>query len=424
MGIDIIIDNILIVFFTLLSAFFSGVETTIVSSNKLKIDNLASGGLRSARRAQRILENTDSAIGMVLIGNNIANITATALITFVLTKAFFVKENELFLLTTGQALIFLLFCEIVPKLVSKAKPESILMGLSMPIMFLMIFLKPLIFLSLKISDFFKKRSGSADGKKMSFISSKDDIATYFSIGKKEGLIDEERQYYIYEILEFKNNMASEIMTPLVDIVSININSDVKDLLTLIEKTKFSRIPVYENKRENIIGYVNYKYLLKSKLKTNIDLKDLIISPTFIPTTKNVFELYGEMHSNRTPFLFVVNEYGDIVGILTFEDIAEEIVGEIQTDDHPDENLITKISERKYDLSGRLDIDYFQRYFSIKIVKRNFETVGGFITFLHGNIPEVGDKVKYGDIEFVVTESGKRTVDRAMLYIAKRKTKKR
>lgn len=279
--------------------------------------------------------------------------------------------------------------------------------------------KPLIYVSLKISEILKKRSGIKDTG-LNLITSKDDIATYFSIGKKEGVIDEERQYYISEILEFKNNLASEIMTPLIDIVSINVESEIRDLVNLIEKTKFSRIPVYEKKRENIIGYINYKDLLKSNSCQS--LRDLIIAPTFIPTTKNVSELYGEMHSNRTPFLFVVNEYGYIVGILTVEDIAEEIVGEIQTDDHPEENLISKISEKKYDISGRLDIDYFQRFFSIKIEKRNFETVGGFITFLSGNIPKVGDKVRYRDFEFVVTESGKRTIDRAMLIINKRKVK--
>jgi len=416
---EIMVYNVFIVLFTLLSAFFSGVETTIVSSNKIKIDNLALRGGAGARRAQRILENTDSAIGMVLIGNNISNITATALITYVLTKSFMVNENELFIYTTVQALIFLIFCEIVPKLISKAKPESLLLKLSFPIWWLMMAFKPLIYVSLKISEILKKRSGIKDTG-LNLITSKDDIATYFSIGKKEGVIDEERQYYISEILEFKNNLASEIMTPLIDIVSINVESEIRDLVNLIEKTKFSRIPVYEKKRENIIGYINYKDLLKSNSCQS--LRDLIIAPTFIPTTKNVSELYGEMHSNRTPFLFVVNEYGYIVGILTVEDIAEEIVGEIQTDDHPEENLISKISEKKYDISGRLDIDYFQRFFSIKIEKRNFETVGGFITFLSGNIPKVGDKVRYRDFEFVVTESGKRTIDRAMLIINKRKVK--
>ncbi len=421
MGSTIIVYSTLILIFTVISAFLSGVETTLVSANKLKIENLARSGSNKAKRAKKILDRTDSAIGMVLIGNNIANITATALITFVLTKAFLINESELLIYTGLQAMIFLLFCEIVPKLISKANPESVLMNLSIPVYYLMIFFKPLICISLKVSDLLKSKLG-VGGEEKSLISSKDDIATYFSIGKKEGVIDEERQHYISEILEFKNNMAFEIMTPMVDLVALDIDSSVKQLVDLIEKTKFSRIPVYEKSKENILGYVHYKYLLQSK--TNISLRDLLIPATYIPTTKNVFELYGEMHLNRTPFLFVVNEYGNVVGILTFEDIAEEIVGEIETDDHPDDNLISKITERKYELSGRLDIDYFKRFFSVKLEKKNFETMGGFITYLHGNIPGEGERIKYQDMEFLVTSRGKLTVDRVELQLSKRQIKKK
>ena len=412
--------HILILFFTFLSAFFSGIETAIVSSRRIKVETIAKKGDKNAKRAIAILDRLEDSIGMVLIGNNISNIVATSFITYIATKSFLLNDRELLLITSAQTLIFLFVCEIMPKIVSKANAETLLMSFSIVIIFLIRILYPFIWLSLRFTDRIK---GLFKIQPKSFmpVRSREDIATYFLISKNEGLIDEEKQGYLSEILSFKNLQASEIMTPFIDIVAIDVRKGIRELVTIIEKTGFSRIPVYSGRKDNIIGYVSYKYLLKG---TAVDkIEDILIKPKFIPSTKNVFELYNEMYKNKTPFMFVVNEYGDVGGLLTFEDIAEEIVGEIQTDDHPDENLITKITDRKYLLSGKLDIDFFQRYFSIPLDKKNYETLAGFMNFLAGKIPEKGDHIKYLDYEFIIEETGLRTVDRATLLMPIQKKKK-
>jgi len=153
---------------------------------------------------------------------------------------------------------------------------------------------------------------------------------------------------------------------------------------------------------------------------NSKIEDIIIEPSFIPETKNVFDIYNKMQKERIPLLFVIDEYGNTAGMLTFEDIAEEIVGEIQTDDHPSEKIITKVNEKKYLLSGRLDIDYFQRYFNISINKSHFETLGGFIMNLTGDIPEKGDHVKFKEYEFIIEETGLRTIDKVLFILPKNK----
>jgi putative hemolysin len=355
---------------------------------------------------------------MVLIGNNISNIAATAFITFVITKVFLYNDTQLMLVTIIQTIFFLLFCEIAPKIISKGNAEVILTFFSLPILLLMKFFKPLIKLALFFSEsltgFF-----NIDPGEISPIKSRDDIATFFSIGKKEGILDEDKTLYLSEILSFKNAHAYEIMIPDVDVVSVEINESYKNIVSVIERTRFSRIPVYKEQKDNFIGYIYYRDLLKNP---DSRIEDIIIEPSFIPETKNVFDIYNKMQKERIPLLFVINEYGNTTGMLTFEDIAEEIVGEIQTDDHPSENIITKLTEKKYLLSGRLDIDYFQRYFNIEINKRHFETLAGFIMSLHGDIPEKGDHIKFKEYEFIIEETGLKTVDKVLFILPKTKIK--
>ena len=413
---DFIISYAFIIFFTVMSSFFSCIETAIVSSRRIAIETLSTKGNRNASRSLNILNNLEDALGMVLIGNNISNIGAAAFITFIATKAYFYNDTQLFLVTIVQTIFFLLFCEILPKIISKSHSESILMFFSLPILLLMSIFKPIIMVSLffsgKITDLFNIRQSE-----VSPIKSRDDIATFISIGHKEGIIDRDKTLYLSEILSFRNSHAYEIMIPSVDIISISVDDSYKNVVTIIEKTKFSRLPVFKNREDNFIGYIYYRDLIKNP---GGRIEDIIIEPVFIPDTKNVIDIYNFMQKEKTPLVFVTDEYGNISGMLTFEDIAEEIVGEIETDDHPVENTIIKLSEKKYILSGRLDIDYFQRYFKIEINKKHFETLAGFIMSLCGRIPDKGDHIRYYDYEFIVEETGIRTVDKLLFILPKKK----
>jgi putative hemolysin len=207
------------------------------------------------------------------------------------------------------------------------------------------------------------------------------------------------------------------MTPAIDIISLEISDSIKEAVNLISKTKFSRIPVYEENDNEFIGYIHYRDIIVSKPES---IREILIKPDFVPETKNIFEIFNDMHKNRTPLLFVTNEYGDITGLLTFEDIAEEIVGDIQTNDHPAEKYISQVSDRKFSLSGRMDIDYFQRYFSIPVQKHHFETLAGFVISLAGKIPETGDRFRYGDYDFIIEEVKGRSVDKIQLILPSRK----
>ncbi len=418
---EYLVYNVGVIVFIFLSAFFSGTETSIVSANRFNIEVLARKGKKSAERSIYVLDNLEDAVGMVLIGNNVANISATAFIIFIATNAFALEDTELLAVTVIQTLLFLVACEITPKVVAKAKADQYLMFFSVPIKLLMIVLKPAVRFSLLITVAYKKIF-RLEKINNSIVPSRDEIDLLYEIGEKEGLINEENKNYVSEILSFRETAAYDIMRPLVDIVSIEKSDSVRNLVALIDKTGFSRMPVYESRVDNIIGYIFYRDILKNRNAEKV--YELIIKAHYIPGTKNIYELYLEMQQNKMPLVFVVNEHGGVTGMVTHEDIAEELVGEIQTEDHEVEDFITEISARKYRLRGDLDIDYFRRYFSIDIDKKGFETIAGFLMFYMKKIPRQGDSFEYKKIKFLVEEATERSVEKVVITVDKtRKIKK-
>jgi len=244
----------------------------------------------------------------------------------------------------------------------------------------------------------------------------------FRLGHKEGIIDDEHHFFVNEILSFNKIKAREVMTPLIDVVSIERRQGIRQLVKSIGKTRFSRIPVYEDRVDNIIGYVLYKDLLKKNTVRSID--EILREPYFIPNTKRIYELLSEMREVEKPLVFVVNEHGAVEGLLTDEDIAEEIVGEIQTRDHPEEELIREESPGRYIIQGDLDIEFFQRKFGIYILKDDFETVAGYVISKLGKIPDQGDKFDHDGFTFQVSEATDRSVEKVLLISHARKRKQK
>ena len=405
--------------FIVFSAFFSATETSILSARRLSIETLGNKGHKGARRSIYILDHVEEAIGMVLIGNNIVNVSSAAFITYILTMAYRLNDSYLIAATIVQTIFFLFICEIIPKLFSKSKAESFLIFFSFPVLFFMKVLSPVSKVSLYFTEYLKRRF-NIDTTQTGFLNTREDIATFFSIGHKDGIIDSDNRSYVSEFLSFRDSQAYEIMIPFADVLSIEAGSSLRELVAMIESSKFSRIPVYKNKKENIIGYVYYRDILKGGVDS---ISDILNKPVFIPETRNIFDIYNDMSKRKIPLVFVVNEYGDISGFITFEDIAEEIVGDIDTSDHPGEDSIVMITERRYSLSGRLDIDYFIRYFGIDIRKRHFETLAGFLMSVNGTIPEKGDHIQYGAYEFIIDETYNRSIEKVTMILPASKKKK-
>ncbi len=402
--------------FLLLSAFFSGAETALVSARRETIEVSARRGSGSAKKALVLLDNIEESISMILLGNNIANVAASAFITYLAAKAYMISDRNLFYVTAVQTAVFLIFGEITPKLINKAKGEGFLLLFAVPLNFMRLAARPFSRFSLGFTGIMKSMLRVA--KKQAGVSvSRDEIRLLFTIGEEEGLIEEEHRMYVSEILQFRLKTVQQIMVPIVDITSVEINSSLKKLCSLIEETRYSRIPVYERRVDNIVGYVFYRDILRNRGESTV--RELMNEIQYVPETKNVFELFIEMQENSLPVVFVVNEYGGITGMVTHEDIAEEVVGEIQSNDHNEEDLIIKTGTNEYTVSGYIDIEHLQKVFPVQIQKKGFETLAGFLEYHFGKIPRKGEKLVLNRVQFIVDESDSRSIDRVVVKLPAR-----
>ncbi len=409
--------EIFIFFFMVLSAFFSATETSIISADRIRLRASAEKGNLRAKRSLQIIEHIEDAVGMTLIGNNIVNIASAAFITFLAVKHYVMSESSILIISTIQTVVFLIFCEIMPKIIGRAKADAYIMFFSTPISFLIFILKPAIRISLLITLRLNKLF-KFDLARRTLIKSRDEMGVLFNLGESEGIIDKSHQVFVDEILSLHEVTAYEVMTPIIDVVSIEKRQPIKSLVNLIGKTRYSRIPVHEDRVDNVIGYIYYRDLLERKKLRRIE--DILRKPYFVPTTKKINEIFQEMYQDKLPLVFVVNEFGGVEGLITTEDIVEELVGEIQTRDHANHDLIKKINKRRFRIHGSIDIDFFQRRFNITIEKKGFETLAGFINYKFGKIPVKGDKIKYHDHIMIIDEATDKSVEMIILVLPQKK----
>ncbi len=403
-----------------LSFFFSGTETALLTSNRFYLESLSKTGNRRAKLSMAIIDTMEDTMSMILIGNNIVNISSAAFMTYIATTAFMLDELELLIVTAVQTILFLILCEVTPKVVARARADAFLMTFAYPIKVLLVIMKPAVRFSLIISRALKALLGITESERRS-IRSRDEIDILFKIGEEEGIINEEHHEYVAEILSFRGMTAKEIMTPTIDIVSIEAGAGMRELADLIVRSRFSRIPVYSGRVDNLIGYVFYRDILKHRNAKKIT--EIMNKVHYVPATKRIVALYTEMVENLIPMVFVVDEHGAVVGMVTHEDIAEEVVGEIQTRDQSEEELVTELGRGKFLLSGRMDIEYFMRSFNIHIDKKGFETLSGFIEYRLGRIPKKGDRLDHEKYTFIIDEATERSIEKIIVQSAKEKKKK-
>lgn len=403
--------------FIVLSFFFSSFETAVMSANPMRLKALAERGSSRAKRALAIINERENSISLSLIGNNIANIASTAFIMFVVAKHLVLTDVTVFVVTAVQTVFFLIALEILPKVIARSRADALLMAYVYPVYLVKTLFFPVTALSSALTSIIKKMFRFNDAGS-SFVKSRDEIEMLFSLGKKEGIIRKKHQEYIDEIMDLHSITAHEIMTPIIDVVSIERGDTVRKLVQLIGKTRFSRIPVYEQRVDNIIGYVYYRDLLEKKSVKRVD--EVLRKPYFIPSTKKVDELFLEMQEHDVRMLFVVNEFGGVEGLVTTEDIVEEVVGEIQTRDHPHADLIKELQNRNYLVRGDTDIEYFEKKFGIHIEKKGFETLAGFITAHLGRIPQAGEVFKIDDFRFKIQEGNDKAIESVIITVPKGK----
>ncbi len=402
-----IVYLLLIFMFATLAAFFAGSETGFVSVNSHKMRHRAEKGDKRARLLLKMMKNPSFVLGTTLVGTNISVVTATVLTNTFLRQYMPLPYANL-VSTVGLTLFLLIYSEIIPKTIFKNRADELVSRTS-PYIWIMhyIFFPVIIFVNM-FSNFFLFLSGKRKHHQKAALS-REDIDLLTGIGVDDGILNKSTHAFIHSVFSFGTTTVREIMTPLVDIVSIEKKKSINAAVKLIESSGYSRIPVFNERVDDMRGYVSAFDLIHSKKRDT--LKKLIRPGFFIPETKKIGNLLIELRKNKTPLAFVVDEWGGTAGIITHEDIAESIVGQIRAMGEEKVVDIKEISKGEYMVEGTTDIDFLQERLELIFDKTGFETVSGFVENVLQKIPAAGEWFDAGGYRITVESANEKLVEK-------------
>ncbi len=408
-----IIVYICIIFVMLVfSAFFSGSEISFNSANKLRLSKAADEKFSGAKLAMKISNNFTTALCAILIGNNLANIAAstcaTALFISLFKKLFATSGLEGIASTVStivMTVIVLIFGEILPKILCRKYADKVVLIVAVPVRILTIILFPVVAVVMGLIWILRKIWGK-DNDGSSPDVTEDELSSIIDTVEEEGVIDEGQSELLQSSLEFHETTIEEIMTPRIDLVSIDINDDSDSIREIIENSTYSRIPVYDDSIDDIIGilYLNH-YFKEAVDRTEVDLKPLLMKPLFLHKTMRLPAALHHLRDRKTHIAIVIDEFGGTLGVVTVEDILEEIVGDIWDESDEIVTDMVEIGENKYEVNGDMNIDDF--FAELDYYPKDFEcdysTVGGWAIENLDADPHVGDVFDYNHLHVLVSE---------------------
>ncbi len=390
--------GIIIFLCIILSAFFSCVETAFSCANKIRLKSQSDNGVKRAVTALWVTDNFDKVLTAILIGNNIVNLGCSSIATVLCLNLF---QNYGAAIATGATtLLVLTFGEVIPKCFGKEASDSIVLYTAGILKGLTIVLTPFVYFFLGIKSAVMKL---ANIKKDQPSVTEDELKYIIESIEEEGILEEQESEMVQSALEFDEKTALEILTPRVDVVFIDADDDKEAIKNIILEERYSRIPVYQENIDNIIGILQTRdYLEALSQNKEIDIKDMISEAHFIYKSRKLSDILSDFKAKKLHMAIVTDEYGGILGIVTMEDLLEEIVGEIWDEDEDEERTYTKLKDGRYIVSGDMDLSDLFEIFEIKD-DDDIESVsvGGFIVEQLGTIPTINQSVSYKDLIITV-----------------------
>lgn len=408
---------IILVILLLLSAFFSSAETALMTVNKIRLRSLADDG---NRRAALVLDTTEKhtskMLSAILIGNNIVNISASSLSA---TLAYSFGGYMVSIATAILTVAILVFGEITPKNFATIHAEKISLAYIPIIRFFMVIMTPLIFLIDVFSKgfmFFLRVDPNAKNNAMT----EDELRTIVDVSHEDGVIESEEKEMIYNVFDMGDAKAKDIMVPRVHVTFADINSTYDELIEIFREDKFTRLPIYEETTDNVVGTINMKDLLLYNYndKKEFHVRDILREAYFTYEYKSISELLVEMRQASINIAIVLDEYGETAGLITLEDLLEEIVGEIHDEyDENEEEFVRQINDREYIIEGSMNLDDLNDSLGLNLSSEDYDSLGGFIIEHLDRLPEQGDELTTDDgIRLVVEALQKNRVESVHLYI--------
>tara|TARA_Y100000310_G_scaffold329968_1_gene400782 strand:+ start:6533 stop:7765 length:1233 start_codon:yes stop_codon:yes gene_type:complete len=383
-------EIIILIGLLILSAFFSGTETALISTNMIKVKSLVKQKKKGSRALFKLKKNPHRLIITLLIGNNLVNIGAAALATYIFTNIF--GSSGVGIATGIMTFLILVFGEITPKTYASQNSTRISLITAKPILFLSYILYPFVIIFEGVSKVMLFLLGSKGESKVS----EEELKTIVTMGRQEGILDIESARIMHNVLEFEGTKVTQIMTPDANIEMINGDLKLKQIIDFVIKTPYSKYPVYEKNKDKIIGILDVDDVLKyvKNKKLDIKVKTIIRKPYFVPKSKEIDDLLTELSYKKTPLAIVVDEYGHVVGMVTLEDILEEIVGEIFDKSKRTSIYIKKINDKTARVDAKAPVNEVNKHLKLGLREKRFDTLAGFIEHKLQRIPKKGEKIKF------------------------------
>lgn len=406
---------IILLILLLLSGFFSSAETALTTVNKIRIRTLSEEGNKRAGIVLKVTENSSKMLSAILIGNNIVNLSAASLTT---TLAYNLGGSAVALASGILTILILMFGEIVPKTMATLHAEKISLLYAPVINIFMKLMTPLIIIINGLSNIVLLILRIDPNAKASAMT-ENELRTIVDVSHEDGVIESEEKEMIYNVFDLGDAKAKDVMVPRINVTFADIDSTYEELIALFREDKFTRLPVYEESKDNVVGTINMKdLLLFDSKKKEFHVRDILREAYFTYEYKNISELLVEMRQASFNIAIVLDEYGETSGLITLEDILEEIVGEIHDEyDENEEENITAVNEREYIVEGSTNLDDLNDSLDLHLESEDYDSVGGFIIDSLDRLPEVGDEVLTDEgIRLVVETLDKNRIEKVHLYL--------
>lgn len=405
---------IILIILLMLSAFFSSAETALTTVNRIRIRSLADDGSKRAKTVLKITDNSGKMLSAILIGNNIVNVAAASITT---SLAYSLGGSAVAIANAVITIAILLFGEITPKTTATIHAEklaliyapiiSIFMNIMTPVIFIINGLSNAVLLLLRIDPNAKNQTMTEN-----------ELRTIVDVSHEDGVIESDEKEMIYNVFDLGDAKAKDVMVPRVHVTFADVNTTYEELIEIFREDKFTRLPIFEDSTDNVIGTINMKDLLLFDNTKEFHIRDILREAYFTYEYKNISELLVEMREASFNIAIVLDEYGDTAGLITLEDILEEIVGEIHDEyDENEEDFIKEIGEREYMIEGSTNLDDLNDRLDLQLESEDYDSLGGFIIEHLDRLPEEGDSITTEDgLRLVVESLDKNRIESVHAYL--------
>ena len=404
-----------------LSAFFSSAETALTTVNRMRVRTLAEAGDKKAVTLTKVIEDPGKMLSTILVGNNIVNLSASSLMTTLAMELFGSKAVGL---ATGiLTLLILVFGEISPKTLATIHSERLALQYARVIYLMMTLLTPVIYCINQLSMGFLFLLRVDPNKKQEAIT-EDELRTIVEVSHEEGVIESEEKKMINNVFDFGDSVAKDVMVPRIDMVMVDVDTTFEELMEIFRREKFTRFPVYEETTDNVIGIINVKDILLAERQA-FTIRDFLRQPLYTYEYKKTSELMAEMRKTLHNIIIVLDEYGATAGMVTLEDMLEEIVGEIRDEyDEDEEDAVKMIATDEYLVSGSTKLDDLNSWLDLKLESEDYDSIGGLVIGLLDHLPEEGEEVCHEGLRLVVECVEKNRIEKIHLYILSQEEKEK